>query len=102
VISEILEPLDRLATELLQEDDAHRSHFVRYSDEDIVSAVLVFQHVLGNRAAWYYIDMHDPNRSDIDTNQIATDLGTGISDLVMKMANFDIKKHYAESATYES
>lgn len=47
--SEILEPLHACLRELLERDKQGSSQAVKYTDNDVVAATLLFAHILGNR-----------------------------------------------------
>lgn len=47
--SEILEPLHTCLRELLERDRTGSSLDIKYTDDDVVAATLMYAHILGNR-----------------------------------------------------
>ena len=96
--SEILEPLHRLARELIDVDARSKSHLLEYTDDDVMAAVLVFGHILINRKA------HALERDGISEEEGAKVMeryGEKIHDLTLGMTGVNIQTYY-DSTTEES
>lgn len=91
--SEILEPLHTCLRELIDRDLNRKGDLIKYTDDDVVAATLLYSHILGNRLVHTLTD----ERVSIGMAQeLARNYSNEIQNVTTSMSRVDVSNYYKE------
>ena len=92
-MTEYLEPLHHVAREVVELEATNKAFYYEYYDEDVMAAVLVFNHVLANRKIHFHNKINKP--MDQSTAELKL-YGEQLRALVEYMTGIDTQTYYKD------
>ena len=99
VKSEILEPLHALAYELIDVDARQKGFLIEYTEDDIMAAAIVFNHIIQNKR------IHIESRTNIklsDAIENSKHFGQELHEFILKNTGVNTKTYYNKDKVNES
>lgn len=97
-ITEYLEPLHQVAREVVDIEARNKSYFYEYLDEDVMAAVLVFNHIMASRKIHHH---HKINKPINQANEELMVYGEQLRALVEYMTGIDTQTYYSDKKKKE-
>jgi len=91
IFGELSGLINDLADSCLELGDSDLGYYHRYDKDDVMNALLVFNHVLGN---FVFHRLTDQNKTLDEKCESVESLGSEINKLIFKYCGFDTKEFY--------